>query len=942
MAGPAPPVALERLLEHRAWVRRVARSLVADENEADDLEQEVWREALERPPAAGRSLRGWLATALRHDLVDRRRSESGRRRREEERSRPEAVPPAADLVAEADAHRRVVVAVMDLAEPYRSTVLRRFFEDLPPAAIAAREGAPLETVRTRLRRGLALLRERFDRERPGGREAWRLALLPLCGRPEGAVATGGAGASTAAVAGGAIVQASTKAAAVAAVLAVGGLCWWAFSAGTPAGTEVAATAPAAAPAPAPAPEAAPPAEPAPAPAEPPPAIPAPPPAPPPAAPDPAAAPPAAAPEEPAPPPAPRGEVSGRVLLLKDRSPVEGATVTLRSSAAPEEGKEAPEPRSFRTEAGGEFRFVAVPAGSWSVRVVKEGFATRDLPAAAVTEAGGATGLEALLTAGGGIEGRVTGAGGDPSPDLGVDVSWEGPPRGHASTRTGPDGAYRFEHLPPGSCAVTVARGKGRAQRTYASVAEGETLHLDFAGAGALTGILLDAAGSPIPEAIVQANSTASGRLATRAGRTDETGRFRVESLDPGEWSITAQVLGDLGFAAEVGKVTMDLGDQEATLRLQAGEIAGRATVKATGEPVGFPDLQLTLHFLTPVEEGKWFLGGSAGFAAAKGDGTFRFRGLGPGRYRLFAHPRDRALRSAEQDIELGPAEARGDVAVVLEGARTGTVRLVVRDPDGKPVEGLRFAVVKVESRTRSTSTSFSPECPEPGVYVAVLEAGTRTVSLWRDDLAPAEVTVEVAEGRTATADVRMKWGGKDAKSRSASGEVAGRVFDRKTGKGLSSQAVQVSLYSVEPWKFAGIALPGEDGEFRFRDLAPGRYRIMVNPAKPVHRKAQKDVDVPASGNVEGIAIPLEECGCGTVRFSVVDGAGKPVEGASFWTQAGGTSTTFSPTSAKAGLYVAELEEGKVKVGLSKEGVGRAVADVTVRDGRTVEVKIVLK
>ena len=123
MAGPAPPVALERLLEHRAWVRRVARSLVADENEADDLEQGVWREALENPPPSGRSLRAWLATALRHDLVDRRRSEAGRRRREEARSRPEAVPAAADLVAEADAHRRVVVAVMDLARRHGLTRL---------------------------------------------------------------------------------------------------------------------------------------------------------------------------------------------------------------------------------------------------------------------------------------------------------------------------------------------------------------------------------------------------------------------------------------------------------------------------------------------------------------------------------------------------------------------------------------------------------------------------------------------------------------------------------------------------------------------------------------------------------------------------------------------------------------------------------------------------
>jgi len=109
---------------------------------------------------------------------------------------------------------RVARAVRTLDEPYRTAILLRYFEDLPPPAIAARLGAPLETVRTRLRRGLALLRERLDRDHRGDRRRWSLLLLPLARRPEPAAA----GPALAAGAAGAILVTLKTKAAVAAVL----------------------------------------------------------------------------------------------------------------------------------------------------------------------------------------------------------------------------------------------------------------------------------------------------------------------------------------------------------------------------------------------------------------------------------------------------------------------------------------------------------------------------------------------------------------------------------------------------------------------------------------------------------------------------------------------------------------------------------------------------
>jgi len=70
----------------------------------------------------------------------------------------------------------VVEAVLGLAEPYRSVLVRRFSEDESVAEIAARLALPEPTVRTRLRRGLEQLRARL-RSEMGGTPALFLASL---------------------------------------------------------------------------------------------------------------------------------------------------------------------------------------------------------------------------------------------------------------------------------------------------------------------------------------------------------------------------------------------------------------------------------------------------------------------------------------------------------------------------------------------------------------------------------------------------------------------------------------------------------------------------------------------------------------------------------------------------------------------------------------------
>jgi RNA polymerase sigma-70 factor (ECF subfamily) len=228
-----PAITLDTLLDNSGWVRALALSLVRDEQRADDLVQETWLRALQTPPTRVETARGWLATVLRNLVRDGWKKDGRRTAREAAVARHEALPPAADLVARAEAHRTLIRHVTRLAEPYRTVVLLRFFEDLPPREIAVRLSIPPATVRTRLHRALGMLRTSLDAS-GDGRSEWALALLPLPGSVFGkGVVLGHGGGSSSAVIGGLAVTTKQKIAVAATLMLLlcGGAAWFAATGG---------------------------------------------------------------------------------------------------------------------------------------------------------------------------------------------------------------------------------------------------------------------------------------------------------------------------------------------------------------------------------------------------------------------------------------------------------------------------------------------------------------------------------------------------------------------------------------------------------------------------------------------------------------------------------------------------------------------------------------
>jgi len=182
MTPPEVATDMAALLADASWVRALARTLVHRSQDADDLVQDACLQALRRPPRHGDNLRAWFQRVLQNLVRQHRRAA---RRRDVRQAaaigmadRPLDGPAAHDLVERAATCRAVVDAVLSLDEPYRATILLRFFEGLPPRAVAARMAVPVATVHTRLQRGCTLLRRRLDATSSRGR-TWVAAFFPL-------------------------------------------------------------------------------------------------------------------------------------------------------------------------------------------------------------------------------------------------------------------------------------------------------------------------------------------------------------------------------------------------------------------------------------------------------------------------------------------------------------------------------------------------------------------------------------------------------------------------------------------------------------------------------------------------------------------------------------------------------------------------------------------
>ena len=166
------------LLRNDKLLRSLAAELTGRAADAEDLVQDTWLLALRRAPRLdGRALSAWLATALKRSAGRQRTRDRQRRERERDAADRDAGRDEIARVEERiDAQILLLEAVRRLPEPERECVLLRYESELSPPEVAAQLACPLNTVKGRLKRGLAHLRDDVDRRAQGGLRGWSAAL----------------------------------------------------------------------------------------------------------------------------------------------------------------------------------------------------------------------------------------------------------------------------------------------------------------------------------------------------------------------------------------------------------------------------------------------------------------------------------------------------------------------------------------------------------------------------------------------------------------------------------------------------------------------------------------------------------------------------------------------------------------------------------------------
>ena len=160
------PEAFERAYrEHRAAAFAAAVHVLRDAAAAEDVVQDAFMQLWNRPGAFDDrrgSLRGYITLLARSRAIDRWRAQGALDSTVERLGATLAHEPegsAAERAIERDRSARAVSVVDRLPAPPREAVLLAFGGGLTTSEIAAAVGVPLGTAKSRVRLGLAKLRD---------------------------------------------------------------------------------------------------------------------------------------------------------------------------------------------------------------------------------------------------------------------------------------------------------------------------------------------------------------------------------------------------------------------------------------------------------------------------------------------------------------------------------------------------------------------------------------------------------------------------------------------------------------------------------------------------------------------------------------------------------------------------------------------------------------
>jgi Carboxypeptidase regulatory-like domain len=517
-----------------------------------------------------------------------------------------------------------------------------------------------------------------------------------------------------------------------------------------------------------------------------------------------------------------------------------------------------------------------------------------------------------------ITGRVLAEGGEPIPNAtvwAVKVGGREVEVRNVSAVTDGEGRYQLDNLSPGSYRLMVrAPGYVLANdtRNAAPHHPGETVNLDLARGGVITGTVTDSTGEPVVALHVSAilvrepGGKPLRRAATSASRlTDDRGVYRLYGLLPGSYLVVVRSRGNYNVARAVNsvpvyypsatidtatEVSVGTGDEVTGIDIRYRVEQGHAVSgTVTGLPPIGPQSNGVSIYLTHAGSGAME---ASSFISTRGtDHGFAFYGVPDGEYDLSAEeaardrgtvasePRRVSVKGAdvtELQVALSPlaslagqikiekivdaadrAECRGDRSYTAEDV----VLLAHRDERPTSKDKSPLARKTVFESAPDSKGEFEIRGLRAGLYrpeALLANAAWYLKSIGTPTARPGQPADPAKGGIALKAGERIA--GITVVISEGAAEFHGRVKAAEAGTALPER-LRVHLIPADREHFNnGLrfreAMVQSDSVFTLNNIAPGRYWIVAEqvPDQELTEKAQR----PVAWDAEGRARLLRE------------------------------------------------------------------------------------
>jgi protocatechuate 3,4-dioxygenase beta subunit len=387
--------------------------------------------------------------------------------------------------------------------------------------------------------------------------------------------------------------------------------------------------------------------------------------------------------------------------------------------------------------------------------------------------------------------------------------------------TNADGRFSITGMPPGPYSLRIERAgfsvpPDLPEEIEIGEADTSNLHFALTPEGTITGRVTDAAGQPVEDVELRAESNFAG--SDSRARTDASGQFRMGGLAPGQYRLRAIPQNTWTPPEQRTDGTTDVQDaptwsrpiQVASARETSGieiRLGQVPIVGVSGKIENPPPNAINTELLLESRDN-----GQRSSGGVKPDGSFHLWRLYPGDYELRAiwHLADgSAIRSAPAAFHIEGAKNVENLGLHPAAPLTVTGRVIFDDEAARPVHGAVTKIVLLDAgiHTSAVTADITPdgafEIPNvpPGRYRPTLTwSGAYADSPLLDltTTAPGELTIH------------------------ASSAVASIT-------GTTEPGAAVILTLDGPGSLPRVTDANPNGAFSFHSVAPGPYRIVALP-----------------------------------------------------------------------------------------------------------------